>query len=62
MKNVLTPNELSLVNKVTDEASDRLGCDAAMKAIIGRRVLNFANKGERRYDTLLAIAMDETSR
>lgn len=61
MKNALTPDELAMVNKVTDEACERLGYDDAMKAIIGVRVLGFANKGERRYDTLLAIALDKTT-
>ena len=61
MRNALTPDELEMVAKVTDEACDKLRCDAGMKAAIGARVLGFANKGERRYDTLLAIALDQTT-
>jgi len=61
MKNVLTPDELDMVAKVTDEACQKLGCDEAMRAIIGARVLGFANKGERRYEMLLAVALDKTT-
>jgi hypothetical protein len=61
MKNVLTPDELDMVAKVTNEACDKLHCDDGMKATISARVLSFANKGERRYDTLLAIALDQTT-
>ena len=53
MNNALTPDELDLVNKVTKEACEKLQCDEPMKALIGARVLGFANKGERRYQTLL---------
>ena len=62
MKNALTPDELDLVAKVTNQACDQLHCDDVVKAAIGARVLAFANKGERRYDTLLAIALDQTTR
>ena len=62
MKNALTPDEINMVIKVTDEACQELGCDAAMRSIIGARVIGFANKGERRYQTLLAIAFDQTTR
>ena len=61
MQNVLTPDELEMVSKVTSEACEKLGCDDAMKAIIAARVLSFANRGERRYETLLAIALDKTT-
>jgi hypothetical protein len=61
MKNVLTPDELDMVAKVTNEACEKLHCGEGMKAAIGARVLGFANKGERRYDTLLAIALDQTT-
>ena len=30
MKNALTPDEIEMVIKVTDEACQELGCDAAM--------------------------------
>src|SRR5262245_2355109 len=49
MKNVLMPDELNMVDQVTTEACEKLGCDDAMKAIIAARVLGFANRGERRY-------------
>jgi hypothetical protein len=62
MKNALTPDELDMVSKVTNEACDTLGCGDVMKATIGARVIGFANKGERRYETLLAIALDKTTR
>lgn len=62
MRNTLTPDELDLVAKVTDEACNSLRCDEAMKGVIAARVLGFANKGERRYETLLAIALDNTTR
>lgn len=55
------PDELAMVSKVTDEACDRLGCDDAMKAVIAARVLGFANMGERRYETLLSVALDQTT-
>ena len=61
MKNALTPDELDMVAKVTNEACDKLHYDAGTKAAIAARVLGFANKGERRYDTLLAIALDRTT-
>ena len=62
MNNVITSDELDLVSKVTTEACEKLGYDKGMKTLIGSRVLNFVNKGERRYDVLLAIALDKTSR
>jgi hypothetical protein len=62
MKNALTPDEVDMVHKVTDEASANLGCDEAIRAIIAARVLGFANRGERRYETLLAVALDKTTR
>ncbi|WP_119271448.1 hypothetical protein [Taklimakanibacter deserti] len=62
MRNALTPDELDMVAKVTNEACDTLQCDAAMRPIIAARVLGFANRGERRYDALLAIALDKTTR
>jgi hypothetical protein len=62
MKNVLTPDELDMVAKVTDEACEELGCDAVVRAHIAARIIGFANRGERRYGTLLAIALDKTSR
>lgn len=62
MRNALMPDELDMVAKVTNEACDRLGCDEAIKATIAARVLGFANIGERRYETLLAIALDKTTR
>jgi hypothetical protein len=61
MKNALTPDELDMVSKVTNEARDTLGCDDVLTAI-GARVLEFANRGERRYETLLAVALDKTTR
>jgi len=61
MNNALTPDELDMVTKVTTDACETLQCDEPMKAIIGARVLGFANKGERRYQTLLAIALDQTT-
>ena len=60
MRNVLTPDEVELVVRVTNEASEALHCDEAMKAVIAERIVSFANRGERRYATLLAIALDET--
>jgi hypothetical protein len=62
MKNALTPDELDMVSKVTNEARDTLGCDDVLTATIGARVLEFANRGERRYETLLAVALDKTTR
>jgi hypothetical protein len=62
MINALMPDELNMVDQVMNEACQKLGCSDAMKAIIAARVLGFANRGERRYKTLLAIALDETTR
>ena len=62
MRNTLTPDELDMVAKVTNEACDRIQCDEGMRGVIAARVLGFANKGERRYETLLAIALDNTTR
>lgn len=62
MRNALTPDELEMVAKVTNEACAKLRCDEGMRGMIAARVLGFANKGERRYATLLAIALDETTR
>jgi hypothetical protein len=62
MRNALTPGEVDMVSKVTDEACEKLGCSEVMRTAIATRVLGFANKGERRYETLLAIALDQTTR
>jgi hypothetical protein len=62
LKNALMPDEVDMVSKVTNEASEQLGCDEVVRATIAARVLAFANKGERRYDMLLAIALDKTTR
>jgi hypothetical protein len=62
MNNVLMPDEVEMVSKVTNEACEKLGCDIAVRSAIAARVVGFANKGERRYATLLAIALDQTAR
>jgi hypothetical protein len=62
MKNVLAPDEVDMVSRVTDDACQKLGCSDVMRATIATRVLGFANRGERRYETLLAIALDQTTR
>lgn len=62
MRNALMPDELDMVTKVTDEACQELGCGEAVRSTIAARVIGFANKGERRYETLLAIALDKTTR
>ncbi|MGE0006860.1 MAG: hypothetical protein AB7S92_14855 [Parvibaculaceae bacterium] len=62
VRNALTPDEVDMVGKVTDEACATLGCDDVVKAAIAARVIGFANRGERRYGTLLAIALDRTTR
>jgi hypothetical protein len=59
MTNALMPDEVDMVSKVTDEACEKLGCDQVVREAIASRVVEFANRGERRYQTLLAIAMDE---
>lgn len=61
MKNALMPDEVDMVSKVTDEACERLGCDAVVRSAIAARVIGFANTGERRYETLLAKALDQTT-
>jgi hypothetical protein len=62
MRNALTPDELEMVANVTNEACEKLGCDEGLRSTIAARVLGFANKGERRHDMLLAIALDKTTR
>ena len=62
MRNALTPDEVDMVSKVTDDACEKLGCSEVMRTTIATRALGFANKGERRYETLLAIALDQTTR
>jgi hypothetical protein len=62
MKNALTPDEVEMVSKVTDDACDKLGCSEVMRTTIATRVLGFANRGERRYEMLLAVALDKTTR
>ena len=61
MRNALAPDELEMVARVTDEACRQLGCDGIMRVTIATRVVGFANKGERRYGTLLAIALDRVT-
>jgi hypothetical protein len=61
MRNALTPDELDMVAKVTNEACEELGCTDVVRSTIAARVLGFANKGERRYETLLAVALDKTT-
>ena len=62
LKNALTPDEVDLVSRVTDVACERLDCDEGMRASIAARVVGFANRGERRYETLLAFALAATTR
>ena len=62
MRNALTLDKVNMVSKVTNEACERLGCSEVMRTTIATRELGFANKGERRYETLLAIALDQTTR
>jgi hypothetical protein len=61
MTNALMPDEIDMVSKVTNEACEILGCGEVVRSAIAVRVLSFANKGERRYDTLLAVALDRTT-
>lgn len=56
MHNAFNPQEMALLAKVVDDACQKLGCDEAQRATVASRVLSFASKGTRDYDTLIAIA------
>ncbi|WP_119271452.1 hypothetical protein [Taklimakanibacter deserti] len=56
MQNAFNPAEIALFSKVVDEACLKLGCDDAERATIAARILSFAAKGTRDYETLLAVA------
>ena len=62
MVNSFEPREIELFAKVVDEACSKLGCDDAQRATVAARVLSFAGKGTRDYDTLLALAVFERKR
>lgn len=56
MQNAFNPQDMALLAKVVDDACRKLGCDEAQRATVASRVLSFASRGTRDYDTLLAIA------
>ena len=62
MRNALMPDEVEMVAKVTNQACEELGCNEVIRTNIAARVIGFANRGERRYETLLAVALDKTTR
>ena len=53
------PHEMALFTKIIDDACLKLGCDDAQKEIIAARVMSWASKGSRDYETLFAIATFE---
>lgn len=57
MQNAFEPDEVELLAKVVNDACVKLDCGEALKPIVAARVLSFAAKGTRDYDTLLDIAV-----
>ena len=56
MHNAFNPQEIALLVKVVDEACAAVKYDEAQKATVAARVIAFAAKGARDYETLLAVA------
>lgn len=56
MGNSLSPDEMSILAKVIDDACLKLGCDEAQREAIAARVTSCAAHGARDYETLFAVA------
>jgi hypothetical protein len=59
MQNSFNPDEISVLTKVIEEACLRLSwADDTERQMVALRVLDYAARGERDFETLLSVALN----